>query len=278
MNEVLKEAEIEVPAASKHWDGQRAYDKRLVTLMSKDAGIKITARKTVKKRTQATNGGTSDVEGEDENDGSQLPGRGRPKAKPLAKASDAKKTKIVKQQKAPRPQTLPTRRSNRATVQEGTSRYAEDSSDIDVEERSEAEKRREGAGGKRAASPSASEENEEGEASENAPQENGTSLPKRKGAVKPSPKRPRETESEEEEENDEELPPPLVSQQKARKPGTTSATNGEPGPSSQPVMSLSTQDLAETEPFSLDLPDTPPGLDSQSDAGSDAPRRKRSRY
>jgi hypothetical protein len=39
MDQVLAQAKVEISMTSKIWDGQRAYEKRLVTAMSKDKGM-----------------------------------------------------------------------------------------------------------------------------------------------------------------------------------------------------------------------------------------------
>lgn len=304
MNEMLKEAGIDIPAMSKHWDSQRTYDKRLVTLMSKDAGIKVTARKTVKTRTEATErAGTADGGDEAENDGSQLPGRGRPKAKPSANASQSKKAKEgpMKAVKESRPQALPTRRSNRAVAQENASKYAEESSDAGEEEEENDQdgqdedravlpcRRANGVNGAAAKSkrlPSPSEdESESDQEVEQVRASAGTSLPARRGPPKEASKRPREAGPEDEEAP---LPPPLASRNGNARSTTTPSLPADDltltpassvrGASPEAVMSLSTQELRETESFAFDLPDSPPPLDSQSDGGEDRPLKKRSRY
>lgn len=299
MNEALKEAGVEVADASKHWDAQRTYDKRLVTLMSKDAGIKVTARKAVKTRKETGNGNNTGEESEEEeNDGSQLPGRGRPKGKPSAGAAQAKKVKAAtkKAVKESRPQALPTRRSDRAAGRGDTSKYAEGSSDVDNDDEEEEEQEtaapRAAANGtqgksKRLPSPSDGESDEE---VTEAPKASGTTLPARRGAASAGTKRSR-AEALETDDDDAPLPPPLAS----RLNTAASSTGTPPLPtddltatpassvrsasaSPEPVMSLSTQELRETDSFEFDLPDSPPNLDNQSDAGDDLPRRKRSRY
>lgn len=295
MNETLKEHEIEVPASSRHWDGQHSYDKRLVTLMSKDAGIKVTARKTVRTRKEAI-GNTSEAEdGEEENDGSQLPGRGKPKPKTLNNGDKQnKRPKATKKvsTKLNKPQALPTRRSNRSTIQEGTSIYAEGDSEGEEDDEEEEEEEEEAnvpkgtnaitqSKSKRAPTPSDDDSDDEEPASAKA----GTTLPARKGALKAGTKRPR-AQSEEEEDEDE-LPPPL-------KPRTVSdqtdapslpeddlsaiSTSSRQGDSPEPAMDLSTQELAETDSLILNLANSPPGFNGQSDAGDGLPRRKRSRF
>jgi len=39
MEQVLAQAKVKITPASKVWDAQRAYEKRLTTAMSKDKGI-----------------------------------------------------------------------------------------------------------------------------------------------------------------------------------------------------------------------------------------------
>ena len=39
MEQVLAQAKVKITPASKVWDAQRAYEKRLTTTMSKDKGI-----------------------------------------------------------------------------------------------------------------------------------------------------------------------------------------------------------------------------------------------
>lgn len=39
MDQALKDAELEIPTTAKAWEPQRAYDKRLVTLASKDQNL-----------------------------------------------------------------------------------------------------------------------------------------------------------------------------------------------------------------------------------------------
>lgn len=39
MDQVLAQAKVEIPATSKAWDSQRAYEKRLTTAMSKEKGL-----------------------------------------------------------------------------------------------------------------------------------------------------------------------------------------------------------------------------------------------
>lgn len=298
MNEALKEAGVEVADASKHWDAQRTYDKRLVTLMSKDAGIKVTARKAVKTRRETGNGNNTGEESEEEeNDGSQLPGRGRPKAKPSAGAAQAKKVKAAPQKavKESRPQTLPTRRSDRAAGRGDTSKYAEESSDVDNDDEEEEEQEKaapraaaNGTQGKSKRLPSPSDGESDEEVAEE-PKASGTTLPTRRGAKSASTKR---TAAEAlEDDDDGPLPPPLAS----RLNTAASSTGTPPLPtddltatpassvrsasaSPEPVMSLSTQELRETDSFEFDLPDSPPNLDNQSDVGDGLPRRKKSRY
>lgn len=289
MNEALKEYNVEVPAQSRHWDGYHSYDKRLVTLMSKDAGIKVTARRTVKTRKEANGAMTGAEDGEDENDGSQLPGRGRPKAKPSAGESQPKRTKTAKSAaaKPSKPQALPTRRSNRSTVQEGASRYAEEDSDVENDGEDDegippAKSAQAGTNG----TISSAEEDEEGDsdASEHAAQ-SGTTLPVRKGASIASKKRPRQAPEDEEDQHDL-LPPPLAAQDTSHLSAAPSLPDGDlsatpassrRGDSPEAVMDLSTQELAETDSL-LDLPESSPGLNAQLDTADGLPRRKRSRY
>jgi len=294
MNETLKDNDIEVPTSSRHWDGQHSYDKRLVTLMSKDAGIKVTARKTVRTRKEAAakDNNTSDAENiDDENDGSQLPGRGKGKAKVTShNDSQIRRAKAIKKVTArpDKPQTLPTRRSNRSTAQENTSKYAERDSDAEEEEEEEQEdevvlpQRTNGAPqsrSKRAPTPS----DDDSDASEPATAEAGAALAGRKGAAKAGNKRPRQASDVDEDE----LPAPFSKRGATKEAAMPSLPDGDltatpassaRGDSPDPVMDLSTQELAETESLVLDLPDSPPELHSQTEAGNGLPRRKRSRY
>lgn len=284
---------MEESAASAHWAAQHVYDKRLVTLMSKDAGIKVTARKTVRIRKERNGETGSEAEdGEQEIDGSQLPGRGRLKNKSSGNGgaqNQSKRSKAAPKKAASKPQTLPTRRSNRSVAQEGTSRYVEGDSEGSEEEEEHitlnSVRSRPAQQEPRQRAPTPSDDESDVQDNANA-REMGTVLPgRRRGPLATANrKRPREASDEE-----DALPLPLRRVTAAEKDTARSVSlPGEDlsatpalsrrGDSPDPVMDLSTQELAETESTMPDVPDTPPGLDSQSDAGTGLPRRKRSRF
>lgn len=288
MNEQLKENKVDVPAASSYWAGQHMYDKRLVTLMSKDAGIKVTARKTVRIRKERNGGNGSEGEDAQEQiDGSQLPGRGRPKGKAVANGdsqSHLGRAKAAPKKVVSKPQTLPTRRSNRSTVQQGTSNYIEGGSDESEEEEEQVTllSVRSAPSQRKQRAPTPSDDESDAARDQVTTRETGAVLPGRRRGPKAagSKKRPRQ------ESDDDDALPSHLHHATAAAPsvslpdGDLSATpaSSRRGVSPDPVMDLSTQELAETESQMPDVPDTPPGLDSQSNAGTGLPRRKRSRF
>lgn len=267
MNETLKEHGIEVPASLASWTGQLAYDRRLVTLMSKDAGIKVTARKTVRIRKERNGENASEAEGgEERNDGSQLPGRGRVRAKAAGNADSQIRSKRPKGAKKvhSKPQALPTRRSNRSNAQEGASKYIEDDSgEAEEDDISSSPSMPVQAKSARRA-PTPSDDDDESE-SDGVYVVAGNTLPaRRRGAIESGHYERRRPQND-----DASLPD---------KDSSASPASSIRGVSPDLVMELSTQELAETASLALDVPDTPPGLDSQSDNGANLPRRKRSRF
>lgn len=109
-------------STSKYWEPYRAYEKKLVSLMSKDTGIKAAARRQVKKtaHTSGENGQNSgDGNVAEDGEGFKMPRAAKPKA--------AAKPKTVRET------ALPSRRSARAS-NIGTAQYADEDSDVDMDD------------------------------------------------------------------------------------------------------------------------------------------------
>lgn len=287
MDKLMKENDIDNIINGKHLEAQVAYDKRLVGFMSKDTSIKVAARRTVKKRKEVGPDATAAGEEDDEeNDGTQLPGRtkAKPKAKSIQKTAAAPRAKQRTTAAVERPARPPTRRSNRAGEHTKRSKYTEADTDADltgsdtgtVGESSPQQRKQ--VSKSNSVNKRARNDHEEDEDDQQNNEDQQRSLAKR---VARDDINDVTSNNNNEDDEDDDLPPPL----RARGNNTTASAAsihlsdriGSPGPSrfpglEIPVMDLSTQELDDTESLS-GLPDSPPGMDESDEELP--PRKKR---